>query len=240
MPIEKHLVPGKKWEFDAEVTDAFDEMLARSIPQYDVMRKAVFDIGGRFVEKMPKSAVVALGCSRGADLAKFVDRFGAFNQYVGVDVSAPMLEAARERFKGYISSGIVSISECDLRRSYPPFMASLTLSILTLQFTPIEYRQQIVRSAFKQTLPGGAFILVEKVMGHTAEGDGLLTDLYLGLKAEQGYGADEIARKRLSLEGVLVPVTAKWNEELLATAGFRVVECFWRFLNFAAWVAVKE
>jgi tRNA (cmo5U34)-methyltransferase len=34
-------------------------------------------------------------------------------------------------------------------------------------------------------------------------------------------------------------VTAKWNEDLLRDAGFRTVECFWRHLNFAGWVAVK-
>ena len=34
--------PGIKWEFDATVTDCFDDMLTRSIPQYDVMRDAVF------------------------------------------------------------------------------------------------------------------------------------------------------------------------------------------------------
>ena len=37
-----------------------------------------------------------------------------------------------------------------------------------------------------------------------------------------------------------MPVTAAWNEELLRTAGFGVVECFWRYLNFAAWVAVRD
>lgn len=240
MPIEKHLVPGKAWSFDQEVTDHFDAMLARSIPQYEVMRDAVFAIGSRFVEPRPQSAVVALGCSRGEDLVRFVRKFGAFNQYVGVDVSEPMLAAARERFRGYIDSGVVSIETCDLRLNYPPFLASLTLAVLTLQFTPLEYRQRIVREVFKHTVPGGAFILVEKVMGHTADGDALLTDLYLGLKADEGYTADEIARKRLALEGVLVPVTARWNEDILAAAGFKYIECFWRFLNFSAWVAVKE
>ncbi len=36
-----HVIPEGKWEFDAQVTDVFDEMLRRSIPQYDVMRNAV-------------------------------------------------------------------------------------------------------------------------------------------------------------------------------------------------------
>jgi tRNA (cmo5U34)-methyltransferase len=36
-----------------------------------------------------------------------------------------------------------------------------------------------------------------------------------------------------------VPVTAAWNEDLLQQAGFRHVECFWRWLNFGGWIAVK-
>ena len=43
----------------------------------------------------------------------------------------------------------------------------------------------------------------------------------------------------MSLEGVLVPVTAKWNEQLLRSAGFAEVDMFWRWMNFAGWVAVK-
>jgi tRNA (cmo5U34)-methyltransferase len=60
------------------------------------------------------------------------------------------------------------------------------------------------------------------------------------LKAEHGYSREEIDRKRFSLEGVLVPVTARWNEELLAAAGFDQIDCFWRWMNFAGWVAVRE
>jgi tRNA (cmo5U34)-methyltransferase len=67
-----------------------------------------------------------------------------------------------------------------------------------------------------------------------------MVDLYYALKERNGYTRDDIDRKRFSLEGVLVPVTARWNEELLYGSGFTHVECFWRFLNFAGWVAVKE
>ena len=52
-------------------------------------------------------------------------------------------------------------------------------------------------------------------------------------------GVPQIRDKRKSLEGVLVPVTAKWNEDILRQCGFRKVDCFWRCLNFAAWVAIK-
>lgn len=232
-----HVLPQGKWEFDASVTDVFEEMLRRSIPQYDVMRKAVFEIASRFAKE--KTTIVDLGCSRGDALDPLVSRFGAYNRFVGVEVSEPMLEAARKRFQGYIDCGVVSIREMDLRHKFPPERASVILSVLTLQFTPIEYRLKIVREAFNALIPGGALILVEKILGASADLDAMLVDLYYGMKRDNGYSQEEIDRKRLSLEGVLVPVTASWNEQLLHQCGFSEVDCFWRYLNFAGWVAVK-
>jgi tRNA (cmo5U34)-methyltransferase len=238
MSVVDTTIPDGKWTFDASVTDAFDDMLQRSIPQYDVMRQTVFELACAFVED--DTAIVDLGCSRGEALAPFVSRYGAYNRFVGVDVSEPMLDAARTRFAGYIKAGLVDIQARDLRTYYPPVRASVTLCILTLQFTPIEYRQRILRRIWEHTQPGGALLLVEKVMGASADLDTLMVDRYYTLKAVNGYDQTQIERKRLSLEGVLVPVTAKWNEELLHTAGFAQVDCFWRWMNFAGWIAVRD
>jgi tRNA (cmo5U34)-methyltransferase len=46
--------------------------------------------------------------------------------------------------------------------------------------------------------------------------------------------------KRESLEGKLVPVTAAWNEDLIASAGWKRVERFWQWMNFAGWLAFKD
>lgn len=231
------VMPEGKWAFDEEVTSSFDNMLQRSIPQYDVMRKATFDLACRYIQ--PGTDIVDLGCSRGEALAPLIERFGAHNRFLGIDVSEPMLEASQKRFEGYIKCNVVDIRKFDLREGYPPAKASVTLSILTLQFTPIEYRQRILRDIWKATLPGGALILVEKVLGATAELDQNFVDVYYSHKSDCGYSQDQIERKRLSLEGVLVPVTAKWNEELLRNAGFQDVDCFWRWMNFAGWLAIK-
>jgi tRNA (cmo5U34)-methyltransferase len=230
-----------RWTFDAEVTDAFDDMLARSIPQYDVMRQTVFDVGRNFL--FAHSDVIDLGCSRGQALARFVDyslQTHLRNHFIGIDVSEPMLAASRERFKEQIEKGVVDIRYHDLRKGYPDVRTSLTLCVLTLQFTPIEYRQRILRSIYLHTQPGGALILVEKLLGASAELDDLMVNNYLLMKALNGYTLEQIDRKRLSLEGVLVPLTAQFNETLLANAGFREVDCFWRWMNFGAWVAVRE
>lgn len=232
-----HMPPGR-WSFDDGVTQVFDDMLRRSIPQYDVMRRGVFDVGCRFVQ--PGTDLVDLGCSRGEAMAPFVARYGAGNRYVGVEVSRPMLQACRRRFQEPIDAGFMQLLDLDLRNDYPRVQSSVTLSVLTLQFTPIEYRQRIVRNVWRHLVPNGALIIVEKILGATADLDALLVDQYHQMKRESGYSQEEIDRKRYALEGVLVPMTAHWNEELLAQAGFSQIDCFWRWMNFAAWVAVKS
>ncbi len=230
-------MPEGKWEFDDEVTNVFDDMLQRSIPQYEVMRQACFDLACRF--RREDTDIVDLGCSRGSSMAPLVDKFDEGNRFVGLEVSQPMLEASRKRFESQIARGFVTIEDFDLRTGYPECEASVTLSILTVQFVPIEYRQRIIHDIYQHTVKGGALIFVEKILGASAEIDNLMVDRYLAMKAQRGYSQEAIDRKRLSLEGVLVPVTAKWNEELLRMAGFRFVDCFWRWMNFAGWVAIK-
>ena len=231
-------MPTGKWEFNQEVTDCFDEMLERSIPAYADMRELVTKIGKRYVQRL--TSIVDLGCSTGEAINPFIKTFGCNNNYRLYDVSKPMLEKTRERYAGWIEEAIVDVQEFDIRNGLPIHtFASLILSVLTLQFTPIEYRQKIVQSVYDSLTPGGAFILVEKVLGADYTLDSMMIDEYYKIKADNAYTQEQISAKRKSLEGVLVPITAKWNEELLKSAGFKNIDCFWRYLNFAGWVAVK-
>jgi len=226
-----------KWEFNAQVAQVFDEMLERSIPQYQVMRDTVADLGKSLVVK--GTDVVDLGSSRGEAVAPLISHLGATCTYLLVEVSQPMLTALRERYAGLIKAGIVRVIDRDMRQGLPPFKASLVQAVLTLMFTPINYRQSIVQEIYDGLIPKGAFIVVEKVLGEGAAIDGIMVEKYHKMKERNGYTQEEIARKALALEGVQVPVTARWNEEILRNAGFKHVDCFWRWLNFAGWLAIK-
>lgn len=228
----------QRWTFDAEVVACYDDMLERSIPQYQVMRAAVTTLACHFAQ--PQTTVLDLGCSQGGALAPIIECLGATCAYVGVDISEPMLRAARQRLADSSGRGICRVDACDLRHAYPATDASVTLAILTLQFIPPEYRQQLVQQMYAHTRPGGACIIVEKVLGSSAAIDELLVETYYGMKAGNGYSAEQIQRKRAALEGVLMPLTAQWNADLLRMAGFRQIDCFWRWMNFAGWVAIKD
>jgi len=228
-------MPDGGWAFDGDVTKVFSDMLERSIPAYHTMRELVFKLGNRFLSN--NATLLDLGCSNGLMLERFVASRKAGCRYIGVDVSEPMLASARARFSSITAP--VEIQYCDLRTDFPVAHPNLILSILTLQFTPIEYRQTILSKVHRHLLPGGAFILVEKLLGNSSELDTLMVSEYYDMKRGNGYTQEEIDRKRLSLEGVLVPVTANWNEAMLRQAGFTTVDCFWRWCNFAGWVAIK-
>lgn len=233
------VVPQGKWRFDEQVTDVFEDMLRRSIPQYDVMRQAVFNLACSFIDRAKEGGVVDLGCSRGDTLSPLIEKYRDRLSYYGCDVSDPMLAACRLRFDPWIRRGVAQVSNLDLRCDYPAIPARVTTAVLCIQFIPLEYRQRVLSEVYHWTIPGGAFIMVEKVLGNSSLMNELMVDEYLTMKSSHGYTQEQIDRKRLSLEGVLFPVTSKWNEELLLQAGFRDVDCFWRWMNFAGWIAVK-
>ena len=244
--------PGERFAFDEHVTERFEDMLARSIPEYETMRGIATDVARRYAQRA-HSTVLDLGCSKGGAIESVRHACGPAANFIGAEVSVPMLYAAQARFE---LDPAVSLVRHDLRTGHPlcadgpcgtGFVAGehaaivdVTLAILTLQFTPIEYRQRIVRDVYEHTRPGGAFLLVEKVLGAGAELDRFMVDTYYDLKRDHGYPEEAVQRKREALEGVLVPMTARANEDLLREAGFRHVDCVWRWHNFAGWLAVRD
>lgn len=232
-----HVKPGDKWRFDEAVTACFDDMLERSIPLYPNMRDSVHQLAMKFARK--NTWILDLGCSRGQQLHRLCHELGANNSYCGVEISEPMADAAKHVLKAWIEAGLCEIRSEDLRSTMPDLPSSVILAVLTLQFIPIEHRQKVTRAAYETLLPGGAMIVVEKVLGSANEIDEVMVDRYYALKHQNGYSEEDITRKRLSLEGVLVPLTADWNEDMLRKSGFRQIDCFWRWMNFAGWIALK-
>tara|TARA_R110002020_G_scaffold170693_2_gene360495 strand:- start:490 stop:1215 length:726 start_codon:yes stop_codon:yes gene_type:complete len=227
-----------RWVFDHEVTSVFPDMLERSIPAYQSMRDIVTRVASKYAAK--NGCIVDLGVSRGDALLPIVMECLTNNYYYGYDVSEPMLEAARETFGALASEGIVNIERHDLRDGLPDGNTwSVALLVLTLMFVPIEYRQQLLADIYDRLDNGGAVVMVEKVLGNNASLHTNLVEMYHDLKRENGYSEESIDRKRLALEGVLVPLRATEDERMLRAAGFEQVECIWRYLNFAGWVAVK-
>ena len=237
MPLEGELREGRPWVFDAAVAEGFDDMLERSIPEYETMRELTTLVASAFVR--PGTLVVDLGCSRGEALAPIVELEGTEHVvFLGLEASPPMCAAAKRRFE---DDGRVEILFHDLRDGLRPLLAtpsSVVLSVLTLMFVPVNYRARLLAEVYESLTPGGALVLVEKVLSEPRLDD-VFTANYHRRKTETGYTPDEIARKRLSLEGVLVPWMSEQYRDVLRKVGFREVDTFWRWFNFEGMVAVR-
>lgn len=224
------------WRFDAQVAGNFDGHVRRSVPLYDEVQRLVADVSDWFVGR--RSVVYDLGCASGTTLAMLIERHaGKEVSWVGLDEAEPMLEEARGKLAMFPNVRLV-------RQTVPSREtlisdASLVTSIFTLQFTPQRDRPEFVRQVFEGLVPGGAFILVEKILGSDPFTNGLFVELYHEFKRKQGFTAEQVVEKALALRGVLTPDTAAENERRLREAGFRVVDRLYGWLNWAGWVAVK-
>lgn len=231
------LVHKKAWKFDESVSGVFSDMLARSIPDYETMRSLTFRVAKKFVKS--GTAVLDVGCSTGLSSKRLVEycRLKKMNVHFELtDVSEPMLRRCRRVFEGCRN---VSVLKKDVTRDDMGRGFSVVIACLTLQFIPIEYRQKVIEGIYNSLEEGGAFIWIEKVLGNSSIIDKVMVEEYYDIKRENSYTEEQIASKRKSLEGKLVPLTEKMNESLLVTAGFKRFDTFWRYLNFCGFVAVK-
>lgn len=243
--MEKDNILAKgKWEFNKDVSNCFDDMLERSIPDYNTMRDLIMRIvdNKKLFDRKHKFSMLDLGCSNGINLELFIDKYGNKGNYVGVDNSSNMIKNAKLRLQKYDSFNIQLFNE-DIRdfnfTQYWGDKCDLITSILTLQFIPIEYRPRILSDIYQSLAVGGMFIIVEKILQPSYIFDKLFVNSYYDIKRCNGYNEEQIQSKRKALEGVLVPNTHEGNMCMLRSAGF-MVDTFWKCLNFEGYVCVKR
>lgn len=235
--MKDEIVPGQEWVFDEQVAAVFDDMLQRSIPGYENMR----DMTLRMVELVvPRSGyILDLGCSHGEMIAAIDKKLNSPSvEFVGVDSSTAMVTRARTRFSGNEMVKIIhaDIVDVDIQR----MKYDVILSILTLQFIPLEFRQRVLRRIANGISPDGCFIMVEKVLGEDSYAQQQLVDTYHLYKSSMGYTDEQIIAKRKALENVLVPLRLSENIRMLRDAGFTTVQPYWQNLNFVGIYASKE
>lgn len=224
------------FEFDQNVADVFDDMLARSIPYYREVQGLVGDLAGKKLRS--NSKVIDLGCSTGTTLALLAKRFAHHHLDLhGVDNSLPMLEKAQEKFR---LQGLLQPQwhHQDIL-NYQFSQADMILMIYTLQFVEKQKRAELLSQIYQNLNPGGVFVFAEKICSEDEQVHELTTEIYYDFKKRNGYSELEIAQKREALENVLIPDTMQLHLDRLRGVGFRNSELLFRWYNFACFVGFK-
>jgi len=227
-----------RFEFDDSVARVFDDMLVRSVPGYRECQKLAVEIVARRLQN--NSKVYDLGCSTGTLiklLAKSLpDKSGAV--FVGVDNSGPMLARARKKLKGLKPHW--ELIQADIEGNFVMSGASVIIMNYTLQFIPPHRRGAMMKKIFNGLNPGGCLILIEKIKAETEELNELFVSGHHDFKRDKGYSKLEIAKKKEALDNILIPLKLSGNIKLLDKSGFKKIEVFFKWLNFAGLIAVKN
>jgi len=225
--------------FDAKVSAVFDDMVSRSVPHYTELQGMLADLAVEFLPE-ENGLVCDLGCSTGTsiDLLAVHPRVPKTTRFLGFDNAPDMLNRARSKLAPHLKRGRVELVEGDLNAGIDLPRCNVVLMNWTLQFVRPLHREALLRQVASRLETPGALLLSEKVL----VGDSFLNrayiDLYLRYKKQQGYSDEEIQRKREALENVLVPYRVDENIEMLRRCGFRTVDVFFRWFNFASFIAI--
>ena len=225
------------FKFDSAVVDVFDDMVVRSVPMYLEFQRMITEIASDYAK--PDTSLYDLGCSTGTTLLSLNTVLDISIRFVGVDESLEMLESCR---KNLIDKGVTRQFEmvpADLNKKIDITNASVVVLCLTLQFVRPINRLRLIKSIREQLNPNGCIIIIEKVLGENAEFNRKFIKYYYDMKRRNNYDEMEISQKREALENVLIPYKLTENIQMITEAGFHSSEIFFKWYNFAGFIALK-
>lgn len=225
------------FRFDEQVVKVFPDMIARSVPGYELVVPMIGMLARRYAQA--DSQIYDLGCSLGAtSLAMSLAVRGRGTKIIAVDNSEAMVTRFNECLLDF--HGPVPIQVC-LENILDTHIENASVVVLnfTLQFLDREQRQSLINKITSGLRPGGALILSEKICFQNEKENADQTAWHHDFKRAQGYSELEIAQKRNALEDVLRPETEANHLERLQLAGLSNPRRWFQCFSFASYIAFK-
>jgi tRNA (cmo5U34)-methyltransferase len=226
------------FKFNKSVVSVFDDMVSRSVPFYGEMQRMVAELAADFVQD--HTDVYDLGCSTGTTLIGLNSLVKDSIKFVGLDESMEMLDKCHKKLVEAGFTRPFELRVADLQKNPEISNASVVVMCLTLQFIRPIYREKLLKQIYDGLVPGGAFILIEKVLAEDSLYNRGFIKYYYDYKRRNQYSELEISQKREALENVLIPYKLSENVLLLREAGFQHTETFFKWYNFSGVIAQKN
>ena len=212
----------------------FDDMLSRSVPFYDEVRKLIVSL--ILKEQKEGLKVLDLGSSTAKFLLDLHSKMDVTMHLKGLDNSQAMLDRAEQKCQAFGAN--IELEFADMLK-YEYDQEDVIVANYTLQFIRPMQRVELIKKLYDGLSDEGVFIFSEKVVFEDKTLDKELIDIYYDYKKEQGYSEYEIAQKREALENVLIPFTIEENIQMCKDAGFKSVDTIFQWSNFVTFVSKK-
>jgi tRNA (cmo5U34)-methyltransferase len=218
------------------ISDTFGSHVRTTVPFYDEIQRMVIELSEYFVRD--QSVVYDLGSATGTTLALLSSAHSGKEdvQFVGFDLSKFMIKEARKK-----------VTRSNVRFQHKKLMdvefsppANFMTSLFTMQFLTLAERRTLLRRINEGLIEGGGLLIVEKVSAEHSCFEEIWTELYCDFKRRQGLTPEQILAKANSIRGILKPLSVAENREFLHQSGFAQIEIFFKWYNWAGFLAVKK
>lgn len=151
------------FEFGRSVVRVFDDMVSRSVPLYETIQLLTALIVLRCRASGP---ICDLGCSTGTTLAALINQTHDPLDLIGVDKSADMLDACRDKLAPILRGHRLTLHRADLEEmpdSIGRDWGAVVLSLVAQFLRPMS-RQKLLAEAARRLRPGGCLVMIEKTV----------------------------------------------------------------------------
>ncbi len=258
-----------EFRFDQAVADVFPDMLKRSIPGYQSIISQsgllaarfarpgtrLYDLGsslGATTLSMHRALLQSNDDKTGSDQGMAGNTSTLGCEIHAIDNSTAMIDTCRAVILAETGhAGLDTHGTPDKQNPLPVYLncadmlttplenASVVAMNFTLQFVDPSQRDQMMKRIADALIPGGVFIMSEKVKFDDPTLNELHIEMYHNYKRANGYSDLEISQKRTALENVLIPDTLETHHKRLDDAGFGSSSVWFQCFNFASIVAIK-
>ena len=225
------------FRFDEQVVKVFPDMVARSVPGYELVVPMIGMLARRYAQH--DSNIYDLGCSLGAAslaMSLAVPTKGA--RIIAVDNSEAMVIRCRKNVAEQSGGLPIDVHLQEIVMT-PIENASVVVLNFTLQFLSLGQRQSLINRISEGMREGGALIISEKICFEDSQEQADQTAWHHDFKRAQGYSELEIAQKRNALEDVLRPETEAAHFKRMQQAGLSRHHRWFQCFSFASYIAFK-
>lgn len=209
----------------------YDRMIEKVVPYYHEQHKIILS----FIPRAPSDKIKALDLGIGTGILGRIILQNFPNSVVcGFDISEKMIEVCKETlkpFNGRFSLSCTDFEKADFDTGYDIVVAGLAIHHLT-----DDAKKDLFRKIYKSLNNNGVFLIRDIIKSKSDRMNELYHKLWCNFERDNGIDPDKISDNAKKND---IPASVENHIAWLEKAGFKDVDCVWKYNNFAIIVAYK-